>query len=186
MLTASVIVAEEAHSPVIPAVPDLIWGTLAFVIVLFFFTTKVLPSINKALDARRDAIEGGIERAAQAQAQAAAALEEYTAKLAEARGEAAEIRDAARADGAKIVAEAKDAAQAEAARVTASAHAQIEAERQSTFVALRNDVGTLALDLAGGVIGESLSDDARAQSVVDRFLAELEADDTKHETGTTA
>jgi len=36
-------------------------------------------------------------------------------------------------------------------------------------------VGTLALDLAGGVIGESLADDAKAASVVDRFLAELEA-----------
>ncbi len=36
-------------------------------------------------------------------------------------------------------------------------------------------MGTLALDLAGNVIGETLSDDAKAQSVVDRFLADLEA-----------
>ena len=41
-------------------------------------------------------------------------------------------------------------------------------------MSLRSEVGTLALDLAGGVIGETLSDDKRAQSVVDRFLAELE------------
>lgn len=176
MLTASVTVAaEENHSLLIPAIPDLIWGTLAFVIVLVFFIWKVLPSLNAALDARKDAIEGGIKRAEEAQAKAAAALEEYTAKLADARGEAAEIRDAARADGAKIVAEAKETAQAEAARVTATAHAQIEAERQTTLVSLRSEVGTLALDLAGGVIGESLSDDQRAQSVVDRFLADLEA-----------
>ena len=59
----------------------------------------------------------------------------------------------------KIVAEAKDAAPAEAARITATAHAQIEAERQTALVSLRSEVGTLALDLAGGVIGESLSDD---------------------------
>ncbi len=66
---------------------------------------------------------------------------------------------------------------AEAARVTSSAHAQIEAERQAALVSLRSEVGTLAIDLAGGVIGESLSDDAKAQAVVDRFLAELEAED---------
>lgn len=177
MLHASVTVAaEENQSLLIPALPDLIWGTIAFVIILVFFIWKVLPSLNAALDARRDAIEGGIKRAEEAQAQAAAALEKYTAQLADARGEASEIRDAARADGAKIVAEAKETAQAEAARVTANAHAQIEAERQSTLVSLRSEVGTLALDLAGGVIGESLSDDKRAQSVVDRFLADLEAE----------
>ena len=106
------------------------------------------------------------------------ALAEYTAQLADARKEAGEIRDAARDDGKQIVAEAKDTATAEAARLTASAHAQIEAERQAALVSLRSEVGTLAIDLAGGVIGESLSDDKRAQAVVDRFLAELEESET--------
>jgi len=170
--------AESAPSPVIPAIPDLVWGTIAFVVVLAFVIWKIIPSMNKALDARADAIEGGIKRADEAQAKAAAALEEYTAKLADARGEAAAIREQARADGAKILAELRENAQAEAARVTAAAHAQIEAERQSAFVSLRNEVGTMAIDLAGGVIGESLSDDARAQAVVDRFLAELEIPET--------
>jgi F-type H+-transporting ATPase subunit b len=63
----------------------------------------------------------------------------------------------------------------EAARVTAGAQAQIEAERQAALVSLRSDVGTLAIDLAGNVIGETLADDAKATAIVDRFLAELEA-----------
>ena len=88
------------------------------------------------------------------------------------------LRDAAREDGKKIVAEAKESAAAEAARLTAAAHAQIDAERQTAFVSLRGEVGTLALDLAGGVIGETLSDDAKAKAVVDRFLADLEASET--------
>ncbi len=170
--------AGESQSPVIPTLPDLIWGTIAFLIVLVFFMWKILPSMNKALDARADAIEGGIKRADEAQAKATAALEEYTAKLADARGEAAAIREQARADGAKILAELRENAQVEAARVTAAAHAQIEAERQTAFVSLRSEVGTMAIDLAGGVIGESLSDDAKAQAVVDRFLADLEASET--------
>ena len=182
MLNAFVTAApaeEGTQSLLLPSTYDLVWGGLAFLIVLGFVIWRLLPRMNAALDARRDAIEGGIKRADEAQAKATAALEEYTAKLAEARGEAAQIRDQARADGAKILAELKVNAEAEAARVTASAHAQIEAERQSTLVSLRNDVGTLALDLAGGVIGETLSDDKRAQSVVDRFLADLEADQQK-------
>lgn len=170
--------AAEDQSPVIPALPDLVWGTLAFVIVLIFVIWKLLPNMNKMLDARADAIQGGINRADEAQAKATAALEEYNAKLADARGEAAAIRDQARAEGAKIIADAKEHAQAEAARVTANAQAQLAAERQTAFVQLRGEVGTIALDLAGGVIGETLSDDARAQAVVDRFLAELEASET--------
>lgn len=171
--------AEQNQSLLLPAWPDIIWGTLAFVIVLAFVIWRLLPGMNAALDARRDAIEGGIKRAEEAQAKATAALEEYTARLADARGEAAGIRDQARADGAKILAELRGNAEAEASRVTANAQAQIDAERQSTLVALRSEVGTLALDLAGGVIGESLSDDRRAQSVVDRFLAELEASEAE-------
>lgn len=175
MLTGFVAAAEEStQSPLLPATYDLVWGGLCFLIVFGFVIWRLLPRMNQALDARREAIEGGINRADQMQAKATAALEEYTARLADARGEAAQIRDQARADGAKIIAEAKQTAQSEASRVSANAQAQIEAERQSAMVSLRSDVGSLALDLAGGVIGESLSDDAKAQAVVDRFLAELE------------
>ena len=168
--------AEEAgHNPLIPAWYDIIWSAVCFVIILFVFWKVALPKMKDMLDKRSAAIEGNIAKADEAQRQAEAALEQYTAQLAEARKEAGEIREAAREDGKKIVAEAKDAASSEAARLTAAAHAQIEAERQSTLVSLRAEVGTLAVDLAGNVIGETLSDDARAQAVVDRFLAELEA-----------
>lgn len=177
MLNALVTLAAEegeTHNPLIPAWYDIIWSAVCFVIILVLFWVIVLPRMKTMLDQRAAAIEGNIAKADEAQRQAEAALEQYTAQLADARKEAGEIRDAAREDGRKIVSEAKENATAEAARVTASAHAQIEAERQSALVSLRSEVGTLALDLAGNVIGESLSDDQRASSVVDRFLADLE------------
>ena len=177
--------AEEgaAQNPLIPAWYDIIWSSLCFVIILFVFWKVALPKMKDLLDKRAVAIEGNIAKADEAQRKAEAALEEYTAQLAEARKEAGEIRDAAREDGKKIVAEAKDAASTEAARVTAAAQTQIEAERQSALVSLRSEVGTLALDLAGGVIGESLSDDAKAKGVVDRFLADLEKAESTAEAG---
>ncbi|MCM3695841.1 F0F1 ATP synthase subunit B [Microbacterium oleivorans] len=165
----------EAHNPLIPAWYDIIWSGVCFVVILFVFWRVALPKMQALLDQRAAAIEGNIAKADEAQRKAEAALEQYTAQLAEARKEAGEIREAAREDGKKIVTEAKDTAATEAARLTAAAHSQIEAERQSALVSLRSEVGTLALDLAGGVIGETLSDDARAQAVVDRFLADLEA-----------
>ncbi|RLK47578.1 F0F1 ATP synthase subunit B [Microbacterium telephonicum] len=182
MLNALVTYAAEEgaeHNPLIPAWYDIIWSGVCFVVILFVFWKVALPKMRALLDQRAAAIEGNIAKADEAQRKAEAALEEYTAQLASARKEAGEIRDAAREDGKKIVAEAKDTASAEAARVTAAAQTQIEAERQSALVSLRSEVGTLALDLAGGVIGETLTDDQKAQAVVDRFLAELESEQAK-------
>lgn len=168
---------EETPSLLIPAAYDIIWSAVCFAIILFFFVWKFLPAIKKTLDARAEAIEGGIKKAEIAQAEAAAALEEYTAKLAEGRSEAAAIREQARADGNKIIAELKEQAAVEAARVTATAQVQIEAERQAAVASLRSEVGTLAIDLASGVIGQSLSDDKKASALVDQFLADLESDE---------
>ncbi|MET3769981.1 F-type H+-transporting ATPase subunit b [Marisediminicola sp. UYEF4] len=177
--TFSVVVAEEAFNPLLPALPDLVWAAVCFVVLLAFFWWKVLPTVTKGLDARAEAIEGGIKKAENAQAEAAAALQQYNEQLAEARAEAGRIREAARADGVKILNDLKTQASIEAARITANASAQIEAERQSALVSLRAEVGSLAIDLASGVIGESLTDDKRSAALVDRFLAELEAADVK-------
>jgi len=67
--------------------------------------------------------------------------------------------------------------------VTAAAQAQIEAERQSALVSLRGEVGSLAIDLASGVVGEVLTDDKKAQAIVDRFLADLESSEKAQKAG---
>jgi F-type H+-transporting ATPase subunit b len=179
MLPALPLAAAATENPLIPAIPDLIWATVCFLILLFFFWKKILPAVQKNLDARSEAIEGGIRKAELAQAEAAANLEKYTEQLAEARAEAAKIREQARQDGTRILNELKEHATIEAARVTANAMAQIEAERQSALISLRAEVGSLAIDLASGVLGESLTDDKRAANLVDRFLADLEVSEAK-------
>lgn len=177
MLRALLDVRTADVNPLIPADYDLIWSSVIFVALLIVVAVFVVPRLNTALDARAEAIEGGLKKAEEAQAAASAARDEYNAQLAEARAEAARIREQARTDGAAILAELKEQAQAEANRITANAQVQIEAERAAALVSLRSEVGTLALDLASGVIGESLSDDKKASALVDRFLADLEADE---------
>ncbi len=167
--------ATETANPLIPAIYDIVWSLVPFAIILFLFWRVVLPAMQKTLDARAELIEGGISKAENAQAEADAALAEYKKQLADARAEAAKIREQARLDGTAILTELKEQAQAESARIVANAQAQIEAERQGALVSLRTEVGSLAIDLASGVIGESLTDDKKAAGIVDRFLAELEA-----------
>jgi len=165
----------EPINPLIPAWYDIIWSSVVFLVILVFFWLKILPRMQEMLDKRAEAIEGNIAKADEAQAKAEAALAEYTAQLAGARAEAGEIRDAARADATKIVSKAKEDALTEQARIAAAAQAQIEAERQAALVSLRKEVGTLAIDLASGVVGQSLSDDKKASALVDQFLSDLDA-----------
>jgi F-type H+-transporting ATPase subunit b len=162
--------------PLAPEPYDLVWSAVVFVIILFVVIRYGLPRINKLLDERSAKIEGNIERAEAAQREANAALERYNAQLAEARAEAGRIREQAREDAKRIGAELREQAQADAARIVAQAHAQIEGERQSAIQSLRSEVGTLAIDLASGVIGEHLADDGKASALVDRLLAELDLD----------
>jgi F-type H+-transporting ATPase subunit b len=173
----------ETINPLIPAWYDIVGSLICFVIILFFFWRLVLPRMKKLLDERAEAIEGNIAKADEAQHKAEALLEEYTEQLADARAEAAKIREQARTDGQKILAELKEQASSEAARITATAQAQIEAERQAAVVSLRGEVGSLAIDLASGVVGEVLSDDKKAQAIVDRFVADLEASEAKAGSG---
>ncbi|MCS5715050.1 F0F1 ATP synthase subunit B [Herbiconiux sp. CPCC 205716] len=177
MLNAVLAAGEEtAKNPLIPEWYDIIWSSVCFVVILFFFWRLVLPRMKKLLDERSAAIEGNMEKADEAQREAEAALQQYTAQLAEARAEAAKIREQARVDAQRIGAEVTAQAQSEAERTKANAQVAIEAERQAALVSLRSEVGSLAIDLASGVVGESLSDDAKATALVDRFLADLEAD----------
>ncbi|MDO9398471.1 MAG: F0F1 ATP synthase subunit B [Herbiconiux sp.] len=176
MLNAVLAAGEEGTNQLIPAPYDIIWSAVCFVVILVFFTRVALPRMKKLLDERSAAIEGNIEKADVAQREAEAALEQYTAQLAEARAEAAKIREQARVDAQRIGSEIQAQAQTDAERVKANAQVAIEADRQAALVSLRGEVGSLAIDLASGVIGESLSDDAKATALVDRFLADLEAD----------
>jgi F-type H+-transporting ATPase subunit b len=167
--------AEGPQNPLIPALPELIIGLICFCIVFGVLGKKLLPNIQKTLDERHDAIEGGLERAAEAQAEASRTLAEYKAQLAEARHEAARITEHAREQGAVIIAEMKEDGQRQREAIITAGHAQIEADRRQATNVLRQDVGRIATDLAGRVVGESLEDSARQSRVIDRFLDELEA-----------
>ena len=164
----------EASNPLLPAIYDIVWSIIPFALVLLLFWRVVLPRLQKTLDERSEAIEGGIAQAESAQAEAKEALEKYNALLADARAEAASIRDQARAEGSQILQEMKTSAQAEADRIAENAQAQIEAERHQAVLSLRKEVGNLALDLASAVVQERLSEDAKAASVVDKLLADLD------------
>ncbi|WP_265566634.1 F0F1 ATP synthase subunit B [Streptomyces hygroscopicus] len=166
--------AAEEENPLIPPGPELVIGLIAFAIVFFFLSKKLLPNINKVLEERRAAIEGGIEEAEAMKVEAQSVLEQYKAQLAEARHEAARLRQEAQEQGAALIAEMRAEGQRQREEIIAAGHAQIEADRKVAAQALRQEIGRLSSELAGKLIGEALEDHNRQSRVIDRFLDELE------------
>ena len=166
--------AEEKINPLIPHTAELIVGAIAFTLLFLTLRKFVVPMFEKAYTDRTNAIQGGMERAEKAQLEAQRALTQYNDQLSKAREEAQTLREEARVQGAAIIEDLRTKAQEEAARITATAHASIEAERQQAIASLRNEVGTLAVELASKIVGEAFDDQARQSRVVDRFLEDLE------------
>ncbi len=166
--------AEASQNPLVPVGAELVIGTICFILVFGVLGKLLMPRITKTLAERTELIEGGLARSEEAQAEAKALLDQYRQLLADARRDAARLREEAREQGAQIIAEMREQAQAEARRITDAAQAQIEAERQQALTSLRAEVGTLATELASRIVGESLTDEARQSRMVDRFLDDLE------------
>lgn len=153
---------------------EVVVGLVLILLIWAVLAKWVVPAFEKMYAERSEAIQGGMERAERAQAEAQAARDQYTAQLAEARDEAARIREEAKNQGAQILAEMRDQATKESKRVLDSAQVQIAAEKQQAMTQLKGEVGGLATALAGRIVGECLDDDQRARATVDRFLVELE------------
>lgn len=159
----------------LPPLAEVIVGLVAFGVLAFILMKYVFPRMEATYQARVEAIEGGIKRAEAAQAEANKLLEQYKTQLAEARNDAARIRDDARADAEGIRQDILAKAREESDRIIAAGKEQLAAERQTIVRELRAEVGTLAVDLASTIVGESLADEARRKGSVERFLADLES-----------
>ncbi|MCZ9309051.1 F0F1 ATP synthase subunit B [Corynebacterium uberis] len=166
---------EEAVNPLLPKNYDLVWSLVCFIIILLVFWKFVLPKFQEVLSEREDRIQGGIQRAEAAQAEAKAALEKYNSQLSDARAEAAEIREQARERGKQIEAEIKEQATQESQRIVESGEKQLQASRQQVVSELRQEMGQTSISLAEKLLGGELSESSRQAGTIDSFLADLDS-----------
>jgi F-type H+-transporting ATPase subunit b len=166
----------QEENPLLPNWAEVIAAIVFALLLTFIIARFVVPRFEATYAERTAAIQGGLEKAEKAQEAAEAALRQYNEQLADARSEAARIREQAKSEGTQILADLRGQAQAEVARIRTQGDAQLEAERASVMAQMRAEIGTLATTLAGRIVGESLEDDERARRTVDRFLADLEGE----------
>jgi F-type H+-transporting ATPase subunit b len=171
---------ETEHEPaggdtldlILPALPELIWGTVCFVIVLVVLTKKVFPALRKSVEAREQRIADDLEAAERAKTEAQQQQEEYKKQIADARGEANRIIEEARQSAEQVRKDLIAKAEADAAQVVARAQEQLEGERNRTVTELQSTIGDLAIELAGKVVGRSL-DNPTHRELVDAYIKEV-------------
>jgi F-type H+-transporting ATPase subunit b len=163
---------EESRNPILPAWNELIWGAVAFFILLFLMYRTVWPQVNKTYQERRAAIEGKLEQAERERAEAEKLLERYRQRLAAAEDETQRLLEEARANAERVRRDLMAKAEADAERQLERARQAIRSERDQAIRQLRVEVGTLAVELATRVVGESL-DGERQVRLVDRYIDQL-------------
>ncbi|MEA2675650.1 MAG: F-type H+-transporting ATPase subunit b [Chloroflexota bacterium] len=142
-----------------------------FAVFLVLMWTFAFKPVAKMLSDRRERIEQGLRDAEQARKDRESAEQERVTALNEARREANDIL--ARAQ--KVAQETRDAdiaaTRAELERMKVRASEDITAEKQRALAELRGEVADLALQAAGRVVRETMTDQ-RQRRLVEEFLAD--------------
>lgn len=167
-------VEEEAGGSVslLPDLPELIWGAVAFLLLFLVLKRFAFPSLNQALEERAANIQGRMEAAERERQHAEQTRRQYEEQLSDARGEANRIIEEARAQSERMRAEIIAKAEEEAAGIAARSREDVEAERGRLVQDLRGQVAALSVELAGKIVGREL-DEASHRSLVDQYINEL-------------
>ena len=151
----------------------MIWTIVVFLLTLLVMKKFVFGPVGQAIEKRRAAISASIEEAESSRDEAVKLLDEYKAKLAEARREADELREAGRREGERQKTEIVGQAQEQRERIVSDTQTQIDAQAQAAVAGIRDDVVVLALTAAEKVTKKSLSEDDHRR-LVEEALADAD------------
>jgi F-type H+-transporting ATPase subunit b len=154
-----------------------------FLVFLALLWSVVIKPIQKVMNERAGLLRRQAQEAEAARERMREAEARYHQALQDARAEAARIREEAREKGQQVIDEATRQAQAEADRVIAEGRARLNAERDALVGELRGSIGTLALDLAGKLVGEPVGSRSQWRNTVDPFLDRVTMVDGRLRTG---
>lgn len=167
--------AEEAvndKADLYPHWEELVVGALAFAVLFFFMWKWVLPRLNTLLEERRAKIQGELEKAETTRVEADQLLADYRAQLANAREESRQIIEEARQAADQMRTDIQATATDEAQATVVRAQEEIRAERDRVFEELRAQVGEIAVELAGRVVGQSLDPNTHSR-LIDDYIDEV-------------
>jgi F-type H+-transporting ATPase subunit b len=156
-----------------PNVGLMIWTLILFGVSMYFLAKFAFPRITEALDRRQHAIEESIETAEETRRQAEALLDEYRARLAEARRQAEEIVERARKAGETRERESEVEARARREQLMERTRREIEAETRRAIDEIRREVADLTVMATEKVTRKTLTEEDQRR-LVEETLRELD------------
>jgi F-type H+-transporting ATPase subunit b len=164
---------ESSNFLVSPDVGLMIWTLIAFLVTLFILRKYAWPAITQALEKRQSMIEESIDTAERARAESAELLEEYRARLREARTQSEEIIARARKAGEVVERESVEEARAKREELLEQTRRDIEAETRRAIQEIRSEVADLTILATEKVTRKTLTDDDQKR-LVEEALGELD------------
>lgn len=144
---------------------SLILNALAFLVVVWVLGKFVYPSLIKALDAKKDELEG----AARMEQDAKKALDKAEGKaesiVSEARSAADEILATAKADATAQIEAARKKASEQAERLVNEAREQLGRDVAAARRELKTETAKLVAEATGAVLGEKLDEKHDAELI---------------------
>jgi F-type H+-transporting ATPase subunit b len=171
---STLLAAEGPNNPILPATNEVIWGSLAFLVLVVLMAKMAYPAVKSAMDDRTEHIRSAIDEADATKAQAQTVLADYQRQVADAKGEAARIIEEARQTADALKRDLTARAEAEAAELRSRNAEQIAAERERVMAEMQGQVATLAIELAEKVVGGSL-DQQRSLQLIENYINDVGA-----------
>jgi F-type H+-transporting ATPase subunit b len=156
-----------------PALGLMIWTLVLFGITMWVLRKYAFPRIQEALDKRANAIRDNIEAAERQRKEADELLEEYRARLTEAREQADDIIARARKAAEAAKADAAEDGKARREELVAAARRDIEMETNRSLARIRSEVADLTVAATEKLTRKSL-DDADHKRLVEDALKEVD------------
>ena len=151
----------------------MIWTLIAFGISMWILRKYAFPAIGDALEKRRLVIEESLNHAQQTREEADKILEEYRARLKEAREQAEDILVRSRKAAEQFEAESREKAQQEHKDAMERTRREIQAETQRALDAIRKEVADLTIIATEKVARKSLTGDDQKR-LIEEALSEVD------------
>ena len=155
--------------------PDLglfVWNVIIFLLLLIILRKLAWKPILKSLNEREKGISDSLASAERIKTEMAQMKNENEALLAKAREERAQLLKEARETKDKMINEAKDMAKQEAGKIIADAQAAIETQKMAAITEVKNQVGTLVVEVAEKILRRQLENKPEQENYIRQLTNE--------------
>lgn len=156
-----------------PAVGQLFWGGLVFLILLFMLKKFAWKPMLTAVNDREQSIKDAIELAEKTKAEMAAMQAQNQDLLKEARIERDKMIKDATETAKKLVEESREEGKAQQQKLVAEAQKIINAEKAAAIAELKTQVASLSLEIAEKIIRGELASDDKQKALAEQIANDI-------------